>query len=441
MMTSPFSKRDTNGRSLTQRRSSIITILDVGSTKVCCVIARLVPRPAGEALRNRTHAIEVLGFGLHQARGIKSGVVVDLDQAENAIRLAVDAAERQADITVESLIVNVSCGRIKSDTLSATVALHGHEVDESDIRRVLQAGTDHLLTLDRNVIHSMPIGYSLDGGKGIRDPRGMLGDDLAVDMHVVTVQSAPLKNLQLCINRCHLEVEMMVATPYASGLSCLVDDEVELGVACVDLGGGTTSVSIFVEGQFVHSDAIAIGGHHVTMDLARGLSTRLADAERIKVLHGSALLSLSDDHELVAVPPVGDDDRDLLTQVPQAALTRIIRPRVEEILELVRDRIAASGFSGHVGKRVVLTGGASQLTGMAETARRILGRNVRLGRPLGVAGLPEVGKGPAFATAVGLLIYPQVAQIEQFERSAARPRMTGSDGYLARVGQWLKESF
>ncbi len=441
MMGSPFGRRDTRARTLTQKRSSIITILDVGSSKICCMIARLTPRAAGEALRHRTHTIQVLGFGLHQARGIKSGVVVDLDQAENSIRLAVDAAERQADITVESLIVNVSSGRLNSDTLSASVSLNGHEVDDSDIRRVLQAGAEHLLTVDRSVVHSMPIGYSLDDGKGIRDPRGMIGDDLAVDMHVVTAQSAPLKNLELCINRCHLDVEMMVATPYASGLSCLVDDEAELGVACVDLGGGTTTISIFVDGQFVHSDAIAMGGNHVTMDLARGLSTRLADAERIKTLHGSALLSLSDDQELVAVPPVGDDDRDLFNQVPQAALTRIIRPRVEEILELVRDRLEASGFSAHVGRRLVLTGGGSQLTGMTETARRILGRNVRLGRPLGVAGLPELGKGPAFATAVGLLIYPQVAQIEQFERMAIKPRLTGTDGYLARVGQWLKESF
>ena len=441
MIGTPWGKKDMRGRYLTSKRSSVITILDIGSTKVCCMIARLVPRPAGEALRHRTHTIEVLGFGLHQARGIKSGVVVDLDQAENSIRLAVDAAERQADITVQSLIVNVSCGRIKSDTLSASVSLNGHEVDEMDIRRVLQAGAGHLLTTDRTVVHSMPIGYSLDGGKGIQDPRGMIGDDLAVDMHVVTAQTAPLKNLELCIKRCHLEAEMMVATPYASGLACLVDDEAELGVACVDLGGGTTSVSIFVEGQFVHSDAITIGGHHVTMDLARGLSTRLADAERIKTLHGSALLALSDDQELIAIPPVGDDDRDLLNQVPQASLTRIIRPRVEEIFELVRDRIEASGFAGHVGKRVVLTGGASQLTGMAETARRILGRNVRMGRPLGVAGLPEFGKGPAFATAVGLLIYPQVAQIEQFERVQVKPRLTGTDGYLFRMGQWLRESF
>ena len=441
MMGTSWGKKDMRGRYLTSKRSSVITILDIGSTKICCVIARLAPRPAGDALRHRTHTIEVLGFGLHQARGIKSGVVVDLDQAENSIRLAVDAAERQADITVQSLIVNVSCGRIKSDTLSASVSLSGHEVDEVDIRRVLQAGAGHLVTMDRTVVHSMPIGYSLDGGKGIKDPRGMIGDDLAVDMHVVTAQTAPMKNLELCINRCHLDAEMMVATPYASGLACLVDDEAELGVACIDLGGGTTSLSIFVEGQFVHSDAIAIGGHHVTMDLARGLSTRLADAERIKTLHGSALLSLSDDQELIAIPPVGDDDRDLLNQVPQGALTRIIRPRVEEIFELVRDRIEASGFAGHVGKRVVLTGGASQLTGMAETARRILGRNVRMGRPLGVAGLPEFGKGPAFATAVGLLIYPQVAQIEQFERVTVKPRLTGTDGYLARMGQWLRESF
>ncbi|WP_119308149.1 cell division protein FtsA [Cohaesibacter haloalkalitolerans] len=441
MIGSPWGKRDSRGRGLIHKRSQIITILDVGSTKICCMIARLVPRPQSEALPHRTHTVQVLGFGLHQARGIKSGVVVDLDQAENSIRLAVGAAETQADMTVQSLIVNVSCGRIHSDTLSASVSLSGHEVDEVDIRRVLQAGASHLLTMDRTVVHSMPIGYSLDGGKGIRDPRGMIGDDLAVDMHVVTAQTAPLKNLELCINRCHLDVAAMVATPYASGLSCLVDDESELGVACVDLGGGTTSISIFVNGQFVHSDAIAMGGHHVTMDLARGLSTRLADAERIKTLYGSALLSLSDDQELVAVPPVGDDDRDLLNQVPKASLTRIIKPRVEEILEVVRDRIEASGFSGHVGRRVVLTGGGSQLTGMAETARRIMGRNVRLGRPLGVAGLPDIGKGPAFATAVGLMIYPQVAQIEQFEKVPIKQALNGSSGRGGIFRRWFTESF
>ena len=425
---------------LSPRRSAVVSVLDVGSTKICCLIARLKPRE-GEATRRRTHTIEVLGFASTRSRGIKSGVVVNLEEAEQAIRLAVDAAERMADMTVSSLIVNISSGRLKSEAFSAGVAVSG-PVTGADIQRVLAAGGAHSVSEGRMVLHSLPIGYSLDGNRGIHDPTGMLGEALGVDMHVVTADEAPLRNLELAVNRCHLEVETVVATPYASGLAALVDDEAELGVACVDMGGGTTTLSVFHNGQFIHADAIAVGGNHVTLDIARGLSTNLADAERIKARHGSALPSSSDDKDILTIPPVGEDARDHPNTVPRSALTRIVRPRVEETLELTRDMLAKSGFSGQVGKRVVLTGGASQLTGLAETARRILGRNVRLGRPHGVAGLPDAAKTPAFAAAVGLIVYPQVAQIEQF-RAAKQTRFaaTGTGGYFARMGQWLTESF
>jgi cell division protein FtsA len=261
-------------------------------------------------------------------------------------------------------------------------------------------------------------------------------------MHVVTVDEAPLSNLELAINRCHLEVETVVATPYASGLAALVDDEAELGVACIDMGGGTTTLSVFHAGEFAHADAIAIGGQHVTLDIARGLSTNLADAERLKARHGSALQSSSDDKDILTIPPVGEDERDHPNTVARSALTRIIRPRVEEILEMTRDMLAKSGFAEEVGQRIVLTGGASQLTGLPETARRILGKNVRVGRPLGIQGLPEAAKSPAFSAAVGLVVYPQVAQIEQFRaRNLGRAAMTGTDGYFSRVGRWFKDSF
>lgn len=422
---------------LAARRSMTVSVLDVGSSKVCCLIARLKPRDS-EALRKRTHSVEVLGFASTRSRGIKSGVVVDLEEAEKAIRLAVDAAERMAEVTVGSLIVNLSCGRLRSETFSASVDIQG-VVAESDVQRVLSAGGVHAATNGRVLLHSLPIGYSLDQNRGVHDPIGMLGETLGIDMHVVTADEAPLSNLELAINRCHLEIETVVATPYASGLAVLVDDEAELGVACIDMGGGTTTISVFHQGEFAHADAIAIGGHHVTLDIARGLSTNLADAERIKARHGSALMSPSDDKDILTIPPVGEDERDHPNTVARSALTRIIRPRVEETLELTRDILAKSGFAGQLGQRVVLTGGASQLTGLAEAARRILGKNVRVGRPLGVQGLPEAAKSPAFAAAVGLIIYPQVAQIEQFR--AQRPgsnAMTGTDGYLGRVGRWFK---
>ncbi|MEJ1161566.1 cell division protein FtsA [Prosthecomicrobium sp. N25] len=426
-------------RPLSAKKPTVVSVLDVGSSKVACLIARLTPRTPDKVLPGRTHDLAVLGYGMQRARGMKSGMVVDLEEAEQSIRLAVDAAERMAGLTIESLIVNLSAGRLKSEIFRASVEVAGLEVDEADIRRVLAAGGAHSCTEERSLLHSLPIGYALDGAKGIKDPTGMLGRKLAVDMHIVTAETAPVRNLELCINRCHLEVETMVATPYAAGLSTLVDDESELGVACVDMGGGTTSIAVFADGQFCHVDAIAIGGQHVTMDIARGLSTRLADAERIKTLHGSALATSSDDHEIVGVPAVGEDSHDIIN-IPRGSLTRIIRPRIEEILELTRDRLAASGFAGRVGRRVVLTGGASQLTGLVEVARRVLGRNVRLGRPLGIAGLPQAAKGPAFSAAVGLLIYPQVAQIEQFETRSRGMQMTGT-GYLARVGQWFRDSW
>ncbi len=423
------------------RRSAIVSVLDVGSTKVCCMIARLKPRDS-EALRRRMHSVEVLGFAATRSRGIKSGVVVDLEEAEKAIRLAVDAAERMAEMTVSSLIVNLSCGRLKSEAFSASVDIGGAAVREADIQRILGAGGAHSVSEGRLVLHALPIGYSLDGNRGLADPVGMLGTSLGIDIHVVTAEEAPLRNLELAVNRCHLEVETVVATPYASGLAALVDDEAELGVACVDMGGGTTTLSVFHDGEFVHTDAIAIGGQHVTLDVARGLSTNLADAERIKARHGSALASTSDDKDILTIPPVGEDERDHPNTVPRSALTRIIRPRVEETLEMTRDMLTKSGFADQVGKRVVLTGGASQLTGLAETARRIFGRNVRVGRPLGIQGLPEAAKSPAFSAAVGLVLYPQAARIEQFHaRSPGRPAMTGTDGYFARVGRWIKDSF
>ncbi|MCF3642144.1 cell division protein FtsA [Rhizobium sp. TRM95111] len=428
---------------LSSKRTHIVSVLDIGSTKVVCMIGRLTPRAESEILPGRTHNIEVIGIGHQRSRGVKTGVIADLEVAESVVRLAVDAAERMAGLTVDSLIVNVSAGRLQSDIYTATIDLGGQEVDAADLRKVLTAaGHQSLRRQDRAILHSLPTGFSLDGERGIRDPLSMYGDVLGVDMHVLTAERPALKNLELCVNRAHLSVEGIVATPYASGLSALVDDEMELGCACIDMGGGTTTISVFAEGKLVHSDAVSLGGQHVTTDLARGLSTRIEDAERLKVVHGSALPNGADERDTIAVPPIGEDERDQPTHVPRALVSRIVRARIDETLELIRDRIQKSGFSPIVGKRIVLTGGASQLTGLPEAARRILARNVRIGRPLGVSGLPSAAKGPAFSTAVGLMIYPQVADQETHAaQGGVLTQLTGGNGRIARMGQWLKESF
>jgi cell division protein FtsA len=422
-------------------RSGTLTVLDVGSSKVCCVVAKLKPCEDGKLLRGRSHRIHVIGIGHQKSEGVKSGVVVDLDRAEHAVRLAVDAAERMAGLTVDSLIVNMTAGRLKSESFVATINLGGHEAGEGDVKRVLAAGAKQAIKAEREVVHSLPVGFSLDAERGVRDPRGMVGDTLGVDMHVLTGDAAPMRNLELCINRSHLSVERMVATPYASGLAALVDDELEMGATCIDMGGGTTTISVFNEGKFIHADALAIGGNHVTLDLAKGLSTSIAAAERLKVMHGSALPGSADDRDLVSIQPIGDDG-EVAIQVPRSVMTRIIRARVDETLELLRDRINKSGYGNLVGKRVVLTGGASQLSGLPEAARRILGRNVRIGRPLGVAGLPEAAKGPAFSVPVGLLIYPQMAAFESHPaQGMLRLKMTGTGGRLQRMSEWFRDSF
>jgi len=422
------------------KRSAVVCALDIGTSKIACVIGRLTPRSPQEVLRRRSHAVEVLGLGHTQARGMKAGTVVDLVEAEAAIRQAVDAAERAAGVHIESVIVSVSAGRIGSELYAASVPLRG-TAGEADIERVLAVGSRHSVRQGRAVLHSLPIGFTLDDVRSIRDPRGMLGRRLGVDMHVVTVDAAATRNLMLTVERGHLAVEAMVATPYVAAQSVLADDEADLGTAVVDMGAGTTTTAVFSAGRFVHADGFALCGNHVTMDLARGLNARIADAERIKVLHGSTIAGRSDDRDMITIAPVGEHEGEPPQLFPRAAVIRIIAPRVEEILEMVRDRLAASPFAADPHGPVVLVGGSSQLAGLPAVAARILGRQVRIGRPLGIAGLPDIAKGPAFAAAAGLLVYPQLAYLEHYEPRRTRHLMTGTDGYFARVGRWLRESF
>ena len=313
-------------------------------------------------------------------------------------------------------------------------------VPAGSIADVLRAVNDRSVRPERSIVHALPIGYALDGQKGVKDPRGMVGEQLSVDVAVVSAETLAMRNVELVLNRCHLQVEALVATPYASGLATLVDDESALGVAAIDFGGATTTVAVFAEGQLVYSDAIAVGGHHLTLDIARQLSVGIADAERLKTMYGSVLPGQADERDLIPITPVGATRDEAPGQVPRSHITRIIRPRVEEVLTAVRDRMQATGMMDVCGRRFVLTGGASELTGLPEVARRILARNVRNGRPMGISGLPDMAKGPAFATVAGMLIYPQVCAQEYAEpRRVAK--LTGTDGYLARVGGWLRSSF
>ena len=372
-------------------------------------------------------------------RGWRSGAIVDMEAAEESILNAVHAAEKMANETVRQVVVNVSGGHPASHTIGVEVALGGQEIGERDVRRVLSQGRTQQEPEDRQLIHSIPIGFSIDGSRGIKDPRGMFGQRLGADIHVVTAQAGVLRNLTTVVQRCHLDIEALVVSPYASGLAALVEDEMELGVTVIDMGGGTTTVAVFFEGQVVFTDMVPIGGGHVTSDIARGLTTPLAEAERMKTLYGSAISSPLDDREVIDVPLVGEDRHTSPNHVPKSFLVSIIQPRLEETFEHVRSRLEISGFDKLAGRRVVLTGGASQLPGVRDMAQLVLDKQVRMGRPIRAHGLADSTGGPAFATCAGLLTYAVNEQIDV--ALLKRGDNEAPAGLMGRIGSWLRENF
>jgi cell division protein FtsA len=424
------------------KRTALAASLDIGTSKIACMIARLKPCPPSGALRGRSHAIELIGYSQIQSRGVKAGAVVDLAECEQVVRQAVAEAERMAKVRVESVLLSVSGGRLQGQLIEAAADIRGGAVTPADVTRVTSTGMRHATGEGRTVLHALPVSYALDGVKGIRDPRGMVARQFGVDMNVVTLDATVARNLMLVVERCHLNVEAMAASPYVAGLSVLTDDEADLGAAVIEMGAGTTTIATYSAGRFVHAGGFAVGGHHITMDLARGLSACIADAERIKTLYGTVLTGGSDARELMSVPSAGDDrEREVPQIVSRATIANIVRHRAEEIFEMVRDRLADSPFAAEPKARVVLSGGASQLSGLVELATQVLGRPVRIGRPLGFGRLPNEAKSASFAVPTGLLVYPQYAHLEHVEPRHTRQLRTGTDGYLGKVGRWLREGF
>src|SRR5215831_2744677 len=427
-------------RPMPQRRTALVASLDIGTSKIACMIARLKPCPPSGAFRGRSHAVELIGYSQIQSRGVKGGAVVDLAECEQAVRQAVSLAERMAKVRVESVLLSVAGGRPQGQLIEAASDIKGGAVTAADVGRVISTGMRHATGEGRTVLHTLPVSYALDGVKGIRDPRGMVARQFGVDMNVVTLDATVARNLMLVVERCHLDVEAMAASPYVAGLAVLTDDEADLGAAVVEMGAGTTTIATYSAGRFVHASGFAVGGHHITMDLARGLSACIADAERIKTLYGTVLTGGSDARELMSVPMAGDE-RDVPQIVSRATIANIVRHRVEEIFEMIRDRLADSPFAAEPKARVILSGGASQLTGIPELATQILNRPVRIGRPLGFGRLPSEAKTASFAAPTGLLVYPQYAHLEHVEPRHTRQLKTGTDGYFGKVGRWLREGF
>ena len=413
-------------RTLQTNQTTIVAAVDIGTSKTSCLIAQLMPLPASDELVGRTHSVKVLGIGHSNSRGVKSGTVYNFDQVEHSVRQALAFVEGRK-FEMRSALLSASGGRIASEVISASVDVTGM-VSEQDITRVLTSASPSPLRDGRVTLHCMPNSYSVGAVNGIRDPRKMLARRLGVDLLTVSIDVLVARNLMLALESCHLNTEQLVASPYAAGLSVLTDDEMELGAAVIDMGAGVTTIGVFAGGGLIYASGFALGGHHVTMDLARGIDIRVPDAERLKIRYG-----IMDFGDMVSVRDLGADESASSKIILRSAVLRIIKPRVEEILEMVRDRLAGSPFSRLPRPRVVLTGGASQLEGLPEIAARILVCPVRVGLPHGFDGLSD--QGPALAVATGLLIYPQAAHLEHFPTKSYLGTTTG--GYFAQVGAWF----
>jgi len=399
-----------------------------------------------DGVRSGDRTLTTAGVGYVQSRGIKGGSIVNLEEASDAIAQAVERAENVAGVQVQGVTVATAGGQLTSHRVTGRVSLGARPITDADLVRAIQSALGQIKLPGRRAAHILPVGWAVDGLHGIRDPRAMFGRALTVELLVVSVAEAVFQTLGACVERAHLQFEGVVAAPFVSGLAALEEDEMDLGAVCIDMGGGSTSAAVFSGGSLVHVETLAVGGQHVTADIARGLSTSIAGAERIKTLHGSAIASANEDREMIEAPPRGDDSGAGPVIAPRSLLKGIIAPRVEETLEILRDRLRASGAPVEAGAGLVLTGGASQLSGIREVAVRVFDRPVRLGRPRRVPHLADAASGPAFCAAAGVLhrsaFGPREAVSAKALASAKlrREPLDPSANPVAKAAAWLIEN-
>lgn len=375
-------------------REGLITALDIGSSKVAALIAQ----PTEDGLL-------VLGTGQRESRGVRRGFIADMSATEGAVREAVEQAEKIARTTIEETWLTFSAGGLFSDVASVEVELDGERITQTHIAQLLEAGRRSIDPDGRTVLHAQPALYTIDGLKGVQNPLGLYAEKLGVDIHVVVAEPSPIRNLDHCVRSAHLAVKQIVASPVATAMSCLSEEERELGVALVELGAEVTNVSLIAGGLLVGLASLPLGAADITDDIASAIGTRRAQAERMKCFHGSAQTSPRDNHDMIEVAPISGegDATSEPARITRAQLIAVIRQRLEQIFGAIDQALKELGFVGPIGRQVVLTGGGAELKGIADYAQSVLGRAVRVGRPRGLIGLPEAHSGPAFATLAGLV--------------------------------------
>lgn len=412
-------------------QEGMVAALDVGSSKVACLIAQ----------RGSGGQFLVKGVGNRATGGgISAGAVVDMELTEQAIRASVDQAEKMAGTTISEVILSFSGGDPRSTVVEVEVEIAGHAVTQAEIDSALAQAREQIDADEEGLLHVFPAAFAVDGNYGHKAPLGMYGKKLAVAVLVVTADAGPLRNLEACVRRAHLNIASVVLTPYASGLACLVEDEAKMGAACIDMGGGTTGISVFAQGALVHAEVLPMGGAQITEEVARGLLTPLEQAERLKTFNGAAVEDPADARLEIEVQQVGESGSDRMVRMPRSQLTGIMQRELELLFSTIGERLDASGFSGVAGKRVVLTGGIAQCEAVRDLASKVLGRNVRIGRPKALGGLPVAAQSPNFAGAVGLLAFAAKEPQIVFNQTKKQDEPVGG-GVFGRIQQWVRDTF
>jgi cell division protein FtsA len=397
--------------------------LDIGTNKVAAIVAEV----------NRDGELEIIGIGTHNSRGLKKGVVVNIESTVQSIQRAIEEAELMAGCTIESVYAGIAGSHIRSLNSHGIVAIRDREVYAQDVERVIDAAQAMAIPADQKILHVLPQEYVIDTQEGVKEPLGMSGVRLEAKVHMVTCAVNAAQNIEKCIERCGLSVNDIILEQLASSYSILTDDERELGVCLVDIGGGTTDIAVFTGGAIRHTAVIPIAGDQVTNDIAMALRTPTQNAEDIKIKYACALTQLARADEVINVPGVGDKpSRELSRQ----ALAEVVEPRYDELFTLIQAELRRSGFEDLIAAGIVLTGGAAKMEGVIELAEEIFHMPVSLGSPRNVAGLKDIVRNPVYATGVGLLLYGLEREKEMPARGGAR-----KGGLFGRFKTWVRENF
>ena len=437
------SQRQLRLKRLAAIKKGTVALIDLGSSKVMCLVVSLTDsNQINSFSTGKLHgglSFRVIGASTTKSRGIRNGEIYEMREAERAIRTIIQRAQKMAGCLIENVFLTFSSGTQKSALISSSINFIQREVTKADIGHALSKLNLAHDDFEREIVHALPVNFSVDGKHGYMDPRGISGAQLSVDVNIVSIQSAIIKNMVSCLNKCDLSLAGIVLAPYGSGQSSLLEDEMQLGVVCIDLGAASSSVSIFFRKNLIFSESIRIGGHHITSDIMQAFQISYSAAERLKVLHGGLMSANSDDRETIELP---ENNTDLYTDrrtITKSELLGVIRPRVEEIFDSLRTILDNSDFEFLPGQKIVLTGGGSKLANLLDFTSSFLGKPTRIAVPMRIQGLPTSAYGPEAAAVIGLALNLAQPQDEVWDFKA--PFEHEGDELIRRTWRWVKSNW